>query len=133
MTITDPISDLLTRIRNANLKRKATVDAPHSRFKIELLKIFEKEGYIDSFAINDGKIKGQKIITITLKYQDQEPVIRHIKRVSKPGQRIYQDYKNLPKVLNGLGVAVVSTSKGLLTSYAAKSQKLGGEIICEIY
>ena len=133
MTITDPISDLLTRIRNANLKRQATVDAPHSQFKVDLLNIIQKEGYIESFTINDGKIKGQKIITINLKYYDQQPVITHIKRISKPGQRIYQSSKNLPKILNGLGIAVVSTSKGLLTSYAAKAQKLGGEVICEIY
>ena len=133
MTMTDPISDLLTRIRNANLKRKTFVNAPHSQFKINLLKIMQQEGYIESFAVTDGKIKGQKIITINLKYYDNQPVITKIRRISKPGQRIYQNYKNLPKVLNGLGIAVVSTSKGLLTSHTAKAQKLGGEVVCEIY
>lgn len=133
MTITDPISDLLTRIRNAHLKRQATVVAPFSQFKMELLQIIQKEGYIESFSVSEEKVKGQKNINITLKYADEQPVISHIRRVSKPGQRIYLGYKNLPKVLNGLGIAIVSTSRGLLTSHAAKAQKLGGEVICEIY
>ncbi len=133
MTITDPISDLLTRIRNANLKKQATVSVPFSQFKADILQIIQQEGYIQSFSVNEDKTTNHKNIIITLKYIDSEPVINQIRRVSKPGQRIYHGYKNLPKVLNGLGIAIVSTSQGLFTSHVAKAKKLGGEVVCEIF
>lgn len=127
--MTDPISDMLTRIRNANLVRKDEVLIPFSRIKFEIAKILKKEGFV----ISTEKIKGRfDQIKVVMKYKNKEPVIQNIKRISKPGQRIYYSYRQMPKILPSLGLWIVSTSRGLMTSPQAKKQKIGGELICEI-
>lgn len=131
MTVTDPIADALTRIRNANLVRHETVEIPASKLKVELIKLLKEEGFIDGFElVEDGKFKN---IKVTLKYSNGKSVITNLQRVSTPGLRTYSKFKNLPRVLDGLGIAVVSTSNGLLTDRAARAQKLGGEILCYVW
>jgi len=127
MTHTDPIADLLTRIRNAYSARKRNLTCPSSRFKQEILKVLKKEGFIEDFLVSTES--GFNSLEISLNIDKK---IKFIKRISKPGQRIYSAAKDLKKVLSGLGIAVISTSQGLMTVEEAKSKKLGGEIICEI-
>jgi small subunit ribosomal protein S8 len=129
---TDPIADMLTRIRNANAVSHPTVDLPSSKLKVALAKLLKEEGFISDYS---EKAEGSfKTLSITLKYDEQnKPVISSLKRVSKPGLRSYCKAKNLPQVLGGLGIAVVSTSKGLLTDRKARKENLGGEILCYIY
>lgn len=132
MTMTDPIADMLTRIRNANTVRHTTVDVPASNVKKRLAEIMLEEGFIKGFdLIDDGK---QGIIRIELKYgQNKERVITGIKRISKPGLRVYAKKTEVPKVLGGLGVAVVSTSSGIITDREARKLGVGGEVICYIW
>lgn len=132
MTMSDPIADMLTRIRNANMVSHATVDVPASKLKVELAKLMKEEGYISEYEVKEaGKFK---VITITLKYTaDGKPVITKLERISKPGLRHYSKAKNLQKVLGGMGVAVVSTPKGLLTDRKARKENVGGEVLCYIY
>ena len=129
---TDPIADMLTRIRNANMASHATVDVPASKLKIELAKMLKSEGFIEDFELTEnGKFKN---ISITLKYDmNRKPVITKLERVSKPGLRSYSKAKNLPQVLGGMGVAIVSTSKGLMTDRKARKENIGGEVLCYIY
>ncbi len=129
---TDPIADMLTRIRNANMVSHETVEIPSSKLKVELAKLLKSEGFISDYEIKDsGKFK---VLVITLKYDEMnKPVISKLRRISRPGLRSYCKAKNLPKVLGGLGVAIVSTSKGLLTDRKARKENLGGEILCCIY
>ncbi len=129
---TDPIADMLTRIRNANMVSHETVEIPSSKLKIELAKLLKTEGFISDYAVKEvGKFK---ILEITLKYDEKRrPVISKLQRVSKPGLRTYCKAKNLPKVLGGMGVAIVSTSKGLLTDRKARKENIGGEVLCYIY
>ena len=129
---TDPIADMLTRIRNANMASHATVDVPASKLKIELAKMLKSEGFIEDFALTEnGKFKN---ISITLKYDmNRKPVITKLERISKPGLRSYSKAKNLQKVLGGLGVSIVSTSKGLMTDRKARKENIGGEILCYVY
>ena len=128
---TDPIADLLTRIRNALMVGKRTVEVPASNLKREILKILVREGYVKKFVIvDDGK---QGIMKILLKYQKTVPVIQGIQRVSTPGRRRYLKGKGVPTVLNGLGMAIISTSKGLLTDKEARTQNHGGEILCKVW
>jgi len=129
---TDPLSDLLTRMRNAQDKRQKSVNVPHSKMKEALVNLLKQEGYINSFLVTEESV-AKKTINIQLKYIDNEPIIRRIKRVSKPGQRQYKNSKELPRSLGGLGVYVISTSAGLMTDRQARSKKLGGELVCEIY
>ncbi|MBU1119036.1 30S ribosomal protein S8 [Patescibacteria group bacterium] len=132
--MTDPIADMLTRIRNAQLTRKNEVCMPYSNLKFELAKILEKEGYISSVKKRKERESVRKNIIVTLKRdEDGTGAIKHIARVSKPGQRIYVKSTEIQKVLQGLGIAVISTSQGLMTSYGAKARKLGGEIICNVW
>ena len=128
---TDPISDMLTRIRNASLVRKAEVVIPFSKLKFEIAKLLKHENYVDDFSRDEEN--GLPVISIKLKYQDKQPVIRSIKRVSKPGRRVYVKKEDVPVVLNGLGVAIISTPKGLLTNRQARREGLGGEVICELW
>jgi len=129
--MTDPIADMLTRIRNAQLAKKAEVILPSSKIKLQIAQILKKEGYISEV---ESVGKQFPELKLTLKYDKQKmPVIRDIKRISTGGQRIYVGKDQLPIVLNGLGVAVLSTSKGLLTNKEAQKQGIGGEVICEIY
>lgn len=132
MQITDPIADMLTRIRNANTAKHETVDIPASNMKKAIAEILDEEGYIASYqVIEDGK---QGVIRIALKYgPNKEKVISGLKRVSKPGLRIYAGADELPRVLKGLGIAIVSTSKGIMTDRAARKQNIGGEVLAFIW
>ncbi|MBQ3426286.1 MAG: 30S ribosomal protein S8 [Clostridia bacterium] len=132
MQITDPIADLLTRIRNANTSKHETVDCPASKLKASIVEILAEEGYIKSYQIiEDGK---QGVIRITLKYsQTGERVISGLKRVSKPGLRYYASADDMPRVLKGLGTAIVSTSKGIMTDKAARKEHVGGEVLCFVW
>ncbi len=127
MSIVDPISDMLTRIRNAYLVGKPEVILSTSKAKLAILSILKKHEYVGSFESKDGKI------TIILNYKDQKPAISVIERVSRPGRRVYVKNDEIPAVLSGQGIALVSTSKGVMTGDEAKKQKLGGELICRVY
>lgn len=132
MVMTDPIADMLTRIRNANQMKHLTVLVPASKIKLEILKVIKEEGYIeDAEFVEDGK---QGTIKVTLKYTDKkERVIKGITRISKPGLRVYAKSTEMPKVLNGLGIAILSTSKGLMTDKNARKENLGGEVLAYIW
>ena len=132
MTMTDPIADMLTRIRNANVVKHETVDVPASNMRKELARILLEEGFIRGYdVIEDGK---QGIIRIQLKYgQTGERVISGLKRISKPGMRVYADKHEVPRVLNGLGISIISTSKGILTDKQARKENVGGEVICYVW
>ena len=132
MTMTDPIADMLTRIRNANSIKRDTVDIPASNIKKEIARILLEEGYVKGYdVIEDGK---QGIIRVQLKYTKAEQrVITGIKRISKPGMRVYASKHDVPKVLNGLGISIVSTSKGILTDKQARNEGVGGEVICYVW
>ena len=132
MQMSDVIADMLTRIRNANDAKHATVDIPASKMKKAIADILVEEGYVKSYqVIEDGK---QGVIRVTLKYaQGKQKVIRGIRRVSKPGLRIYAGYEDMPKVMNGLGIAIVSTSKGIMTDKKARATKIGGEVLAFVW
>ncbi len=130
--MTDPIADMLTRIRNAAAVRKATVDVPYSKLKAEIARILKEAGYIADAALVEAE--PQNILRVTLKYIDgTKPAISNIQRISKPGRRLYAKKGELPAILNNLGIAIVSTSQGLMTNSQARSKGLGGELICEVY
>ena len=131
MPVTDPISDFLTRIRNASKAKKVKVEIPSSKMKAGLSEILKKNGYIYDYKIDEDN--KQNVITVLLKYSDGVPAINGLKRISKPGLRIYKKSDELPRVLNGLGTAVISTSKGLLTEKEARRQDTGGEVVCYIW
>ena len=128
MSMSDPIADMLTRIRNAQMSEKASVSMPASKLKVAIAEVLKDEGYIDGFALRgDG---GQRELEIALKYYAGRPVIERIERVSRPGLRIYRGSGNLPKVMNGLGVAIVSTPRGVMTDRKARASNVGGEVLC---
>jgi small subunit ribosomal protein S8 len=127
--MTDPIADMLTRVRNAQAASKHNVTMPASKLKISIAKVLQDEGYISDYS-TDGAAKPS--LTITLKYYDGRPVIEDIKRVSRPGLRIYKNKNELPRILNGLGIAIVSTSAGVMTDREARATGRGGEIICTV-
>ncbi len=129
--LTDPIADYLTRIRNAIERRKEVVEIPGSNLKKEITKILKEEGYIEDYEFIDNNKQG--VIKITLKYVDGESAITGLERVSKPGRRVYSSARKLPKVLNGLGIAIISTSKGVMTDKTARHKNLGGEVLCYIW
>ena len=131
MNITDPIADMLTRIRNANTQRHETVDIPSSKLKKAIAEILFEEGYIKSFEEIEDNAQG--IIRITLKYVNKQKVISGLKRVSKPGLRVYATKDELPKVLGGLGIALVSTSKGIMTDKKARQEGIGGEVLAFVW
>ena len=130
--VTDTIADMLTRIRNANAMRYEEVIIPSSKLKLEIAHIFKNEGYISNFELVDED-KVEKNIKITLKYNNKERVITGLKRISKPGLRVYAKVEDVPRVLNGLGTAVISTSQGLMTDKEARSKNLGGEVLLYIW
>lgn len=132
MQITDSIADLLTRIRNANTQKHESVEIPASNLKKAIVQILLDEGYIKSFTVTeDGK---QGVIKVVLKYtEDKAPVITGLRRVSNPGLRIYSDVENLPKVMKGLGIAIISTSKGVMTDRQARNENVGGEVLAYIW
>lgn len=132
MQIIDPIADFLTRIRNGIIAGHAAVEIPRSKIKVRLAEILKEEGFIDDFMVLDDKLQG--VIRVELKYIDKQlSAITGIQRVSKPGRRIYVDSKNIPRVLGGLGVSIVSTSKGVMTGKAAKAAAVGGEVLCKVW
>jgi small subunit ribosomal protein S8 len=126
--MTDPISDMLTRIRNAQMGGKNAVSMPSSKLKAAIAQVLKDEGYIDGFAVRENGTK--RDIEISLKYYAGQPVIEKLERVSRPGLRIYRGVDDIPKVLNGLGIAIVSTSRGVMTDRKARSQGVGGEVLC---
>ena len=130
--VTDPIADMLTRIRNANAMRYKEVEIPASKVKVEMAKILKDEGFINDYKIKKNNV--QDIIVISLKYGDnKERVITGLKRISKPGLRVYAKSEEIPRVLNGLGIAIISTSKGIMTGKNAKASNLGGEVLAYIW
>jgi len=128
MSMTDPIADMLTRIRNAQLIRKTSVNMPSSKLKTAIAEVLKDEGYIEGFAVKENS--GKPELEISLKYYAGEPVIEKIERVSRPGLRIYRGRDDLPKVMNGLGVAIMSTSRGVMTDRKARATGVGGEVLC---
>ena len=130
MTMQDPLSDMITRIRNANLREKVSVAMPSSKVKVSVAKVLKDEGYILNYKVTDDK---KPVLEIDLKYYDGKPVIEEITRSSKPSLRVYSSSKDLPKVKSGLGVAIVSTSKGVMSDRSARSNGVGGEILCTVF
>lgn len=130
MSMQDPVADMLTRIRNAQIAAKKTVSMPSSKLKAAIANVLKDEGYIKGFDV-DGDVK--KTLTVELKYHNQAPVIENIKRISRPGLRIYKNSCELPRPLNGMGIAIVSTPNGVMSDGKARAAKVGGEVICEVY
>ena len=128
MSMSDPIADMLTRIRNAQTSEKPSVSMPASKLKASIAKVLKDEGYIDDFAVRPNEGKPQ--LEIGLKYYAGRPVIERIERVSRPGLRIYKGARDIPNVMNGLGIAIVSTSQGVMTDRRARAQGVGGEVLC---
>ncbi len=134
MTMTDPIADMLTRIRNANVAMHDEVSMPSSKRKLALAEVLRREGYIASYAERDNSQRPGKTLTIEMKYSpERDRVIRGLKRISKPGLRIYRKRDEIPRVQGGLGVAVVSTNKGLMSDREARKHRMGGEILCYVW
>ncbi len=131
MVVSDPIADMLTRIRNANQLRYVEVEMPTSKMKEEIARILKEEGFISDFKVVDSE--KQKNLVLNLKYNKKERVITGLKRISKPGLRVYAKWVDIPSVLNGLGIAIVSTSEGVMTGRDAKNKKLGGEVLAYIW
>lgn len=133
--VSDPIADMLTRIRNALLAGKATVEVPASKIKVEIARILKEEGYIEDYTVGDET--PYKLITINLKYhgarRERRPVITNIQRVSKPGRRVYRNRADLPRVLSGVGIAIVTTPKGVMTAQQARRERVGGEVLCYVW
>ena len=131
MSLSDPIGDMIARIKNAQLRNHKKVELPSSNFKVKILDILKSEGFIIDYKINKDTKK--PIVMVDLKYHSGNPVISTIERISKPGRRIYSSAESLPKINNGLGIAIVSTPKGVMTDIDARKNKLGGEIICKVF
>ena len=130
MSLSDPIGDMLARIKNAQVRNHSKVSLPSSKFKAKIADVLKSEGYIIDYKINDDK---KPSIVINLKYNSGNPVINTIERISKPGRRIFSSASSLPKINNGLGIAIVSTPQGVMTDVDARKKKLGGEIICKVF
>ena len=130
MSMSDPIADLLTRIRNAQMVAKATVQLPSSTLKVAIVQVLKDEGYIDSFKVKNEA--GKSELEITLKYYAGRPVIERIERVSRPGLRVYKGCESIPQVQNGLGVAIITTPKGVMTDRKARATGVGGEVLCYV-
>lgn len=128
MSMTDPVADMLTRIRNAQMAEKVSVEMPSSKIKVAIASVLKDEGYIDDFAVRDAE--GKALLDLALKYYAGNPVIGRIERVSRPGLRVYKGKDELPRVLDGLGVAIVSTPKGVMTDRKARASNVGGEVLC---
>ncbi|GAB4493596.1 MAG: 30S ribosomal protein S8 [Anaerolineales bacterium] len=137
MSVTDPIADMLTRIRNAVAIGQPLVAMPHSKIKAEIAKIMKEEGYLDGFEVVDGETPGQKVLRVKIKYvgerRERKPVLSGIVRVSRPGRRVYTKKQDIPWVLSGMGVAILSTPKGVMTGHRARQLNVGGEILCKVW
>ena len=131
MSLTDPIGDMLARIKNSQLRNHKQVEMPSSNFKMKIADVLKNEGYINGF--NVDKNENKQVLIIDLKYNSGSPVISVIERISKPGRRVFSSAQSLPKINNGLGIAIISTPKGVMTDIDARKQKVGGEIICKVF
>ena len=131
MSLTDPIGDMQARIKNSQLRNHKKVEMPSSNFKMKIADVLKNEGYINGF--NVDKNENKQVLIIDLKYNSGSPVISVIERVSKPGRRVFSSAQSLPKINNGLGIAIISTPKGVMTDIDARKQKVGGEIICKVF
>ena len=132
MTIMDPVGDMFTRIRNGQMRSLSKVEIPSSNFRLKILEVLKSEGFITNFYL-EKKENNKKSLMVDLKYYEGTPVIREIKRISKPGRRVYSRATSIPRVMNGLGLAILSTPKGVMTDTEARKNNLGGEIICRIF
>ena len=132
MAMIDPLGDMLTRIRNAQMRNRSTVATPASKLRERVLEVLQSEGYIRGYALIQVPGKPDEF-EIQLKYFDGEPVIKRIKRISTPGRRVYASVKDIPRIANGLGVAIVSTSKGVMADHRARTENVGGEVLCEVF
>ena len=132
MAMSDPLGDMLTRIRNGQRNGSGRVEAPSSRLRTNVLDVLQREGYIRGYSVNEPE-KGHKTIEIELKYHDGQPVIQEISRVSRPGRRVYSKIKELPQVFNGLGIHILSTPRGVMSDQEARAQNVGGEVLCRVF
>ena len=132
MSLQDPLSDLFSRIRNAQMRNKSIVSSPVSKLRENILEVLKKEGYIRGYSVTKHN-SGREEIDIELKYDDKGPVISNITRISKPGRRVYSGAERIPFIHNGLGISIISTSKGVMSDNEARQQKVGGEIICKVF
>jgi small subunit ribosomal protein S8 len=132
MTLMDPIGDMFTRIRNGQLRLKPKVEMPSSKFRLKILEVLKDEGFISSYHI-EKKENNKVSLIVDLKYYEGTPVIREIKRVSKPGRRVYSRATSIPRIQNGLGLAIISTNKGIMSDIDARKNNIGGEIICRVF
>ena len=137
MSFSDPIADMLTRIRNATISGQAMTAIPHSKVKVEIAKILKEEGYIESYEVAESDRPGQRMIRVRIKYvgerRQRQPVISGLERVSRPGRRVYTKKQDIPWVLSGIGVAILSTPKGIMTGQRARQLGVGGEILCKVW
>ncbi len=130
--MTDPIADLLTRIRNGALARHDRVELPHSNLKERVARVLKDEGYVDDVRVSEGE--GRRVLTLVLRYsQDRQSVIDGLRRISKPGRRVYVPHDSIPRVRSGLGISILSTSRGVLTDRDARQKRVGGELLCEVW
>ena len=132
MSLTDPLGDMIARIRNAQMRLHSKTEMPASSFKGKILEVLKREGFILNYSL-DSTSENKKKFSIDLKYRSGFPVINNIQRISRPGRRVYASAESIPRIRNGLGIAIVSTSKGVMTDSEAKKQKVGGEIICKVF
>ncbi|HTJ02380.1 MAG TPA: 30S ribosomal protein S8 [Methylovirgula sp.] len=132
MATNDPVGDLLTRIRNAQMRRKSKVQTPGSRLRAHVLDVLQSEGYIRGYSTTEYG-NGRTEFEIELKYYDGQPVIREIQRVSKPGRRVYAGVDEMPQIANGLGISIISTSKGVMADHSAREANVGGEVLCKVF
>jgi len=137
MNLTDPIADMLTRIRNAVMSGQSLTAMPHSKVKLEIAKILKEEGYLENYEVADGEKPGQKVLRLRIKYigerRERRPVLTNLQRISRPGRRVYTKKQDIPWVLSGLGVAILSTPKGIMTGHRARQLGVGGEIMCKVW
>jgi len=137
MSVSDPIADMLTRIRNAVMAGQTMTAMPSSKIKVDIAKILKTEGFVNDFEVVDGDRLGQKVLRVRLKYigerRERHPVLTGLERVSKPGRRVYTGKKDIPWVLSGMGISILSTSKGVMTGREARKMGLGGEVVCKIW
>ena len=132
MSLMDPIGDMFTRIRNGQMRSLNNIKVPASKFRLKILEVLKSEGYINNFLIENSK-NNKKDLKVNLKYFEGSPVIKEIKRVSKPGRRVYSRASSIPKIQNGLGLAILSTSKGIMSDTESRKKNIGGEIICRVF
>ena len=132
MSLTDPIGDMFSRIRNGQMRLLSSINVPASNFRLQILEVLKNEGYISNFFV-EKKENNKKNLKVDLKYYEGNPVIKEIKRISKPGRRIYSRANSIPKIQNGLGLAIISTPKGVMSDNEARKNNIGGEIICRVF